>query len=70
VTSSSGFSAGGEALDALGTLPGLKVAVVDVLGQLGENAGATAAETLSIIVGAGAILFQSPIEEASASPCL
>jgi hypothetical protein len=67
VASPSGFSPAGEAVDVLGTLPGLQVGAADVAGLLGEEAGQTAAQVFSTIVGVGAIAGEGPIGQASAA---
>jgi RHS repeat-associated protein len=67
VTSPGGFSPATEALDALGTLPGLQVTGADLIGLLGDSSGATVAKIFTALIAAGAISGEEPIAEAAAA---
>jgi len=69
---SSGQKGAGVLLDALGTVPGVQTAGGETLGLLGDTAGKTAMNTLSGVVGGGAILGGPAVVSAGASgpsPC-
>jgi hypothetical protein len=68
-TNPGGFSPAAEALDVLGTLPGLQVAAADYFGLFGAGVGQTVTKALTTYVGVGAITFESSAEEAAAYAC-